>query len=289
MTTPSTIREFLTSRRSRLTPEMVGLPDFGGRRRVQGLRREEVALLAGMSVEYYTRLERGTATGVSESILDGISRALKLDETERAHLYDLVRAANDGAHPPRGRQPVRPRRVGVVTRQFIDAMTGVPALVQNGLLDVLAVNTMGRALFADMFGGAEPPNFARYLFLDPQSNDFYRDWHDSAEQLVALLRVEAARSPYDREMSDLIGELTTRSEIFRTLWAAHDVREHRTGAKRIHHAAIGDIELDYQALGIPDEPGLQLVAFTAPAGTPSAIALQLLGNIAATRNSTDIR
>lgn len=288
MENPSSIREFLTTRRSRLTPEMVGLPDYGGRRRVQGLRREEVALLAGMSVEYYTRLERGTATGVSESILDGISRALQLDDAERTHLYDLVRAANNGAHPPRGRQPVRPQRVGDKTRQLLDAMTAVPALVQNGRLDVLAVNSMGRALFADMFTETGTANFARYLFLNPRGAGFYRDWQESAEQLVALLRIEAGRSPYDRELCSLIGELTTRNDVFRRLWATHDVREHRTGAKRIHHDSVGDIELDYQALGVSDEPGLQLVAFTAPAGSPSATALQLLGNIAATAPSETV-
>lgn len=232
-------------------------------------------------MEYYTRLERGTATGVSESILDGISRALRLDDAERTHLYDLVRAANNGAHPPRGKQPVRAQRVSQKTQQLLDAMTSVPALVQNGRLDVLATNTMGRALFADLFAEPSTPNFARYLFLDPRGAVFYRDWQDSAEQLVALLRIEAGRSPYDRDLSNLIGELTTRNDVFRTLWATHDVREHRTGAKRIHHDAIGDVELDYQALGVSDEPGLQLVAFTAAAGSPSATALQLLGNIAA--------
>lgn len=289
METPNSIREFLTSRRSRLTPELVGLPDYGGRRRVQGLRREEVALLAGMSVEYYTRLERGTATGVSESILDGISRALQLDGAERTHLYDLVRAANNGAHPPHGRQPVRPKRVSRATRQLLDAMTNIPALVQNGRLDVLAVNSMGRVLFPDMFAASETPNFARYLFLDARSESFYRDWHESAEQLVALLRIEAGRFPYDRELSDLIGELNTRSQVFRKLWATHDVREHTTGAKRIHHDAVGDIEVDYQALGISDDPGLQLIAFTAAAGSASATAMQLLGNIAATNPDTRIR
>lgn len=160
-------------------------------------------------------------------------------------------------------------------------MTGVPALVQNGRLDVLGVNALGRALFADMFAEADTPNFARYLFLDPRSAAFYRDWQESAEQLVALLRIEIGRSPYDRELSDLIGELSTRSDVFRTLWATHDVREHRVGAKRIHHESLGDVELDYQALGVSEEPGLQLIAFTAPAGSASAVALQLLGNVAA--------
>lgn len=280
------IREFLTSRRARLTPEQAGLPDFGGRRRVPGLRREEVALLAGMSVEYYVKFERGNATGVSESIIDGISRALKLDDTERGHLYDLVKAANNGVRPQRRRPIVRERRVSSSVQQLLDAMTSVPALVQNGRLDVLAVNDLGRALFGPMFEDLDRrANFARYLFLDPRSTGFYLDWDESAEQLVALLRIETGRSPYDRELSDLIGELTTRSDVFRRLWAEHDVREHRTGTKRIHHQVVGDIEMDYQALDVSDEPGLQLIAFTGRPGSRSHTALQLLGNIVATDSS----
>lgn len=274
------IRDFLTSRRARLTPQEVGLPDFGGRRRVPGLRREEVALLAGMSVEYYVRFERGNASGISEGIIDGVSRALRLDDTERAHLHDLVRAANDGVRPVRRRAPARPRTIAPSVQQLLDAMTEVPALVQDGRLDVLGTNAMARALFSPMFADVDrTPNFARYLFLDPRSASFYLDWEDSADELVALLRIETGRAPFDRELSDLVGELATRSEPFRALWGAHDVREHRTGRKRLRHEIVGPVELEYQALDVAGGPGLQLVAFTAEPGSASATALQLLGNL----------
>jgi transcriptional regulator with XRE-family HTH domain len=287
MEQPHDIRDFLASRRARLTPQQVGLPDFGGRRRVAGLRREEVALLAGMSAEYYVRFERGNASGVSEGIIDGVSRALRLDDTERAHLHDLVRAANDGVRPVRRRAPARPRSVAPSVQQLLDALTGVPALVQDGRLDVLGTNAMARALFDQMFDDAErTPNFARYLFLDPRSTGFYRDWDESADQLVALLRIETGRAPFDRGLSDLIGELSTRSDAFRALWGSHDVREHRTGMKRIHHDTLGDVELDYQALDVAGGPGLQLVAFTAEPASASATALQLLGNLTATATTS---
>jgi transcriptional regulator with XRE-family HTH domain len=224
------IRQFLTSRRERLTPQEVGLPDFGGRRRVKGLRREEAALLAGMSTEYYVRLERGNGTGVSEAVLDGISRALRLDEAERAHLYALVRGANEGAEPARRRRPSRPQQVGPNVQQLIDTMRDVPVFVQNGRLDAVATNRLGAALFSEMFAMPQRPmNAARFVFLDPRAQTFYRDWEGNARQIVALLRAEAGRAPYDRILTDLVGELATRSDHFRTLWASHDVRVHRTG------------------------------------------------------------
>src|SRR3954451_22941478 len=188
------IREFLTTRRARLTPADVGLPDFGGRRRGAGLRREEVALVAGMSVEYYIRLERGNATGVSEAVLDGIARALQLDDAELNHLHDLVRAANDGATPSRRRPRRRTHTLRPGMQQLLDAMHDVPAVVQNGRLDVIGINALGRALFAEMFEDHRTPaNFARSLFLDPRAPRFYRHWDDSAQQIVALLRSEAGR------------------------------------------------------------------------------------------------
>lgn len=276
------IREFLTTRRARLTPADVGLPDFGGRRRVVGLRREEVALVAGMSVEYYVRLERGNATGVSESVLDGLARALQLDDVEVQHLHDLVRAANDGAAPSRRR--ARPRTQGIRPgmQQLLDAMHGVPVVVQNGRLDVVGVNGLGRALFSELFDSPrQPANFARYLFLDPRARRYYRQWDDSAEQIVALLRAEAGRTPRDRDLSDLVGELATCSDTFRTLWAAHDVREHRTGSKAVTHPLVGDIDLSFEALDISTERGLQFIAFTAQPGSASADALNLLASWAA--------
>jgi transcriptional regulator with XRE-family HTH domain len=264
------IREFLTTRRARLTPEDVGLPDFGGRRRVPGLRREEVALVAGMSVEYYVRLERGNAVGVSDSVLEGISRALQLNEAERSHLYDLVRAANRGTQPQRRRtrtksQPVRP---GV--QQLLDAMETVPAFVLNGRLEVLATNRLGRAVFSEMFlESNESANFGRFVFLDARAQNFYRDWDDAAQQTVALLRSEAGRDPYDRALSDLVGELSTRSDAFRELWAAHDVREHRTGLKLIHHPVVGELDLSYEGMNLTNDRGLLLIAYSAEPGSGS--------------------
>ena len=281
------IRAFLTSRRERLTPEDVGLPDFGGRRRVKGLRREEVALLAGMSTEYYVRLERGNAAGVSEAVLNGISRALRLDEAEHTHLYDLVRAANQGADPGRRRGPSRSQQVRPNVQQLIDAMSDVPVFVQNGRLDAVATNRLGAALFSEMFVMPQRPmNAARFTFLDPRAHTFYRDWEDNARQIVALLRVEAGRSPYDRILTDLVGELATRSDLFRTLWASHDVRLHRTGTKNLHHPVVGDLDLTFEAMDLTSDPGLQLLAFSVAPGSPSHDGLVLLANWAATHIDT---
>jgi hypothetical protein len=277
------LREFLTSRRERLTPQEAGLPDFGGRRRVKGLRREEVALLAGMSTEYYVRLERGNGAGVSEAVLDGISRALQLDEAEHAHLYHLVRAANRGAKPARRRGPARSQQVGANVLQLIDAMHDLPVFVQNGRLDAVATNRLGAALFSEMFVLPQRPvNAARFTFLDPRARTFYRDWEGNARQIVALLRVEAGRSPYDRVLTDLVGELATRSDLFRTLWASHDVRVHRTGSKNVHHPVVGDLDLTFEAMDLTSEPGLQLLAFSAPPRSSSDDGLRLLATWAAT-------
>ena len=285
------IREFLTSRRERLTPQQAGLPDFGGRRRVKGLRREEVALLAGMSTEYYLRLERGNGTGVSDAVLDGISRALQLDEAEHAHLYDLVRAANQGDHPGRRRRgPARSQQVNPNVLQLIDAMHDVPVFVQNGRLDAVATNRLGAALFSEMFVLPQRPmNAARFTFLDPRAQTFYRDWAGNARQIVALLRAEAGRAPYDRILTDLVGELATRSDLFRTLWASHDVRMHRTGTKNLHHPVVGDLDLTFEAMDLTSAPGLQLLAFSAAPGTPSHDGLQLLATWAATAQLDPIR
>ena len=284
------IREFLTSRRERLTPAEAGLPDFGGRRRVKGLRREEVALLAGMSTEYYVRLERGNGAGVSEAVLDGLSRALRLDEAEHAHLYDLLRAANQGAHPAGRRAPSRPQQVKPAVQQLIDMMRDVPVFVQNGRLDAVAVNRLGAALFSEMFVMPQRPvNAARFTFLDPRAQTFYRDWPANAHQIVAMLRSEAGRSPYDRTLTDLVGELATRSDLFRTLWASHDVRVHRTGAKQVHHPVVGDLDLTFEAMDLTSEPGLQLLAFTAAPGSTNQDGLKLLATWAATAQVENAR
>ncbi|MFZ2048220.1 MAG: helix-turn-helix transcriptional regulator, partial [Trebonia sp.] len=206
------IRDFLVSRRARITPEQAGLPAYGGNRRVSGLRREEVALLAGVSADYYIKLERGNARGVSDGVLENLARALHLDEAERAHLYDLVRAANNGARAPRrpGRQHVRP-----TVQRLLDSMTMAPAYVRNGRLDVLASNRLARAVFAPLFDSPfMPTNTARFMFLDPAAVEFWDGWDRLTGDTVALLRAEAGRNPTDRALSDLIGELSTRSEVF---------------------------------------------------------------------------
>lgn len=272
------LSEFLSSRRAKLTPAEAGLPDFGGRRRVPGLRREEVALLAGMSAEYYKRLERGNASGVSEAVIDGVSRALQLDEAEHAHLYDLIRTANAGAHPQR-RKPTRKTQPTAGMQQTIDAMTTVPVFIQNGRLDFVSANRLGRALFSEMLDDTRPPaNAARFVFLDPRAQTFYQDWEDNTRQMVAILRAEAGRSAYDRQLSDLIGELSTRSDLFRKLWGAHDVKEHRTGLKSIHHPVVGDLDLTFQSMDLTSDRGLQMLIFSAEPGSPSYERLQLLAN-----------
>jgi transcriptional regulator with XRE-family HTH domain len=273
------IREFLTSRRAKLKAADVGLPDYGTRR-VPGLRREEVAVLAGVSVPYYTRLERGDLAGASDSVLDALARALRLDDAERAHLFDLARAAQP-LGPPRRRRPTR-QHIRPSVQQIMEAMTGAAAHVGNERLDILGANALGRALYPEMFEGQERPNAARFVFLDPRARDFYLDWDRVARDVVATLRSAAGRNPYDRELSDLVGELSTRSEEFRQHWARHDVRFHISGVKRFHHREVGDLELNYERLELVFDTGLTIFAYTADPGTRSADALALLGTLAAT-------
>ena len=278
------IREFLVSRRARITPQQAGLPAYGGKRRVPGLRREEVALLAGISVEYYTRLERGNARGVSDSVLEGLAQALQLDEAERAHLFDLVRAAN-ASRPPR-RRPAQ-QRVRPSVQRLLDSMT-VPAVVQNGRLDILYGNVLARALFPDLFpDDGRSTNGARNIFFNPRSMEFYKEWETSANDVVALLRAQAGRDPYDRALTDLVGELSTRSEDFRVRWARHDVRFHRTGTKHFHHPVVGDLTLTYEALEPPGDPGQTIFVYIAEPNSPSQEALDLLASWTATREAVE--
>jgi transcriptional regulator with XRE-family HTH domain len=283
--TKTEIREFLTSRRARITPDQAGLPVHGGQRRVPGLRREEVSLLAGVSVDYYTRLERGHINGVSDSVLEALARALQLDEAERAHLFDLARAAQPTA--PARRRPAKQRvRPGV--QRILDAMTGAPAFVRNGRMDLLATNRLGRALYADHFDRpGQTANSARYIFLDPRAPSFYLDWDRVASDAVAILRTEAGRTPYDRGLTDLVGELSTRSDLFRTLWAKHNVRIHDTGAKRIRHPLVGELHLTYENMQLTADAGLMLFAYSAEPGTRSEQALDLLASWAATPVEAD--
>jgi transcriptional regulator with XRE-family HTH domain len=284
------LRDFLTSRRARITPQQAGLPAFGGTaRRVPGLRRSELAMLAGVSVEYLTKLERGNASGVSDGVLGALARALQLDEAETSHLFALARGARTAAGTRRrlGQQRVRP---GV--QRLLDAMTGVPAFVQNGRLDVLAANPLARALYSDMFEGVDLhagtgrlPNHARYTFLDPRAGEFYPDWNRAAADGVSLLRAEAGRNPDDRILKELIGELTTRSERFATLWATHDVRWHTTGTKHFRHRVVGDLALAYEGLELTADAGQTLITFTAEPGSASHEALAFLASWATSEQS----
>jgi transcriptional regulator with XRE-family HTH domain len=273
------IREFLSTRRAGISPGQAGLPVYGGhRRRVPGLRRDEVAVLAGISSEYYIRLERGNATGVSQSVIDGIAHALQLDEAERAHLLDLIRAAAT-TRPPR--RPA-PRRVRSTVQRVLDSMSGAPAFVLNGRLDILTANELGYALFSPVYADpVRPPSSARFIFLDPHAGGFFRDWDKVASDTVALLRAEAGRDPYDRRLSGLIGELSTRSDEFRVRWAAHHVRIHTAGVKLIRHPVVGDLELAFESFPLAADPGQSLLTYTAEPGSPSQDALSLLASWAA--------
>ena len=274
------LRDFLTTRRARLTPDQAGLPVYGANRRVTGLRREEVALLAGISVEYYTRLERGSVGAVSDSVLDGIAHALQLDDAERDHLHRLARtlATPRSKQTPR-RSPAR-TRVRPTVQRILDQMP-MPAYLRNGRFDVLAANDLGRALYSPLYEQAGPsgtPNSARFIFLDPRAGDFFVDYDRAANDCVAFLRAEAGRDPYDKNLTDLIGELSTRSDDFRLRWAAHDVKYHRTGRKRFHHPLVGELELDYEALELAGDPGQRINVYTAPPDSPADDALRLLAS-----------
>lgn len=279
----SEVREFLMSRRAKVSPSGAGVPP-GANRRVPGLRRSEVASLAGVSVEYYSRLERGAIGGASAGVLDAISRALQLDDTERNHLLDLARAA-DGI-PSSGRARRRtgkstPTRVSL--HWALDAIGDAVAFVRNSRQDLVATNALGRAFYSPVIGdGGRTPNLARFQFLDPTSRDFYPDWELFAEMCVAIMRAEAGRDPYDKDLQDIVGELSTRSETFRTLWAAHDVRTHGSGTKRFNHPVVGELILAYEELAVTADPGNILMVYSAEPGSPSAERLRLLASYGAT-------
>ena len=276
------VRDFLTTRRAKLRPDQVGLP-AGHNRRVPGLRRAEIAMLAGVSIEYYTRLERGNLTGASEAVLDAIARALQLDDAERDHLFHLARAASTS---PARRQRRTPRstivRPGL--QYALDAITGGPALVRNGRLDIIAANALGRALHVAAYANPRRPvNLARHCFLDRDSAEqFYPDWDDAADTIVAILRAEAGRDPYDKDLQDLIGELSTLSEEFRAKWGAHDVRRHATGEKHFNHPLVGPIDLLFESADLAADPGWKLLIYTAEPASAAADALTLLASWAAT-------
>ncbi|MBU2663912.1 helix-turn-helix transcriptional regulator [Actinoplanes bogorensis] len=288
----SEVRDFLTSRRARISPEQAGIPAYGSRR-VAGLRRGEVAALAGVSVEYYTRLERGNLGGVSESVLDALARALRLDDTETAHLHQLARTA--APVPARARAAARARRSGPpvirpAVRRVLDSMAGVPAFLRDYRYDILAMNPLARALYAPMLAANPelPVNSVRFIFLDPAAQSFYADWTDTARSSVGALRTAAARHPDDQRLMTLIGELSMRSDPFRGWWAAQDVFVHRHGTKRFRHPVIGELEVAYEGLELPGDDELTVVTYSAEPGTPSGDGLELLAAWSATHEQAEI-
>ncbi|BCJ37086.1 transcriptional regulator [Actinocatenispora thailandica] len=285
------VRDFLISRRARITPEQAGLPAYGGTRRVPGLRREEVALLAGVSIDYYVRLERGNLAGASDAVLDSVANALQLDEAEREHLFALARTAGPATH--RRRRPpattVRP-----VIQQILDAIGDAPAWVRNARHDILAMNPLARALYAPVLessaAGAtsrRPANTTRFVYLDPAAREFFVDYDRIAQDAAAMLRLEAGRNPHDRDLIALIGDLSTQSELFRRHWAAQDVKFHRSGRKRLRHPAVGLLDLNFESMPLASEPELRLNVYTADPGTRTADNLKLLATWAATLRAAE--
>ncbi|GAA3315939.1 helix-turn-helix transcriptional regulator [Arthrobacter ramosus] len=280
MDTRDEAREFLMSRRANLSPEQAGLA-VSGHRRVAGLRRGEVAMLADVSPEYYAKIERGNLLGVSDSVLESVARALQLDDAEREHLFDLARAANRGAQPLRRRKPKTWVARDSLTRA-LDVIVNGPAFVRNGRMDILATNALGRAFYDEVFDGPGQGNLARYCFLDERAKSFYPDWEGAAVVTVAILRTEAGHDPRDKQLHDLVGELSTCSDAFRARWGAHNVRRHGSGTKDFHHHEVGDLTLTYEGLELTAEPGLSFLIYTAESGSPSEQRLQLLASLAAT-------
>jgi transcriptional regulator with XRE-family HTH domain len=279
----SEIRDFLSTRRARLTPEQAGLPAYGGNRRVKGLRREEVAMLAGVSVDYYVRMERGSLAGASDSVLDALADALQLDEAERTHLFALAAASGPGS--PRRRRPTA-TAVRAPIQQMLDAMTDAPAWVRNAHHDILAMNGLARALYTPVLqaDSRRPANTTRFVYLEPEAaRAFFVDYDRIAKDAAAMLRLEAGRNPQDKALIELVGELSTRSELFRRLWASHDVKFHRSGRKRLRHPVVGQLDLDFESLDLASEPGHVLNVYTAAPGTPTADALKLLASWAASQ------
>jgi transcriptional regulator with XRE-family HTH domain len=276
------IRDFLSTRRARITPEQAGLPAYGANRRVKGLRREEVAMLAGVSVDYYIRMERGSLAGASDSVLDALAEALRLDDAERTHLFAL--AQESGARSTR-RKRIAPASVRPAIQQVLDAMTNAPAWVRNGRHDIVAMNQLARALYSPVLADPRrPANTTRFVYLQPEvAEEFFVDYNKIAKDAAAMLRLEASRNPHDKALIELVGELSTRSELFRRRWASHDVKFHRSGQKRLRHPVVGQLDLDFESMELSSEPGLQLNVYTAAAGTPTADGLTLLASWAASQ------
>jgi transcriptional regulator with XRE-family HTH domain len=284
MDNSSELGDFLKSRRAALRPEEVGLTPYPGRRRVSGLRREELAMLANVSITHYTRLEQGRAVGVSEGLLEAIARTLLLTEDETAHLKNLARPATGARRPA---PSPRAEQTSASARQLLTAMTYVPALVLNRRNDVLAWNQLGHALLAGHLPRESPetpatrPNVTRMLFLDEQYRNLYTNWHEQAQLAVASLRLVAGRHPDDRPLAELVGQLTMNCNEFASLWARHPVRTCASGIKNLHHPVVGEMELSFENLVIPGTSGQHLITYTAEPGSPSDMALRLLGSATA--------
>ncbi|MFF8444240.1 helix-turn-helix domain-containing protein [Streptomyces californicus] len=279
------LSEFLRTRRAKLQPQDVGLPEFGRHRRVPGLRREELAQLAGVSVAYYTRLEQGNGRNVSVEVLDAIARALRLTDAEHAHLTHLARPARH----KKKRRPARAQRVRTGLRYLLDSMEGVPAYVTGARSDILAWNPMAAAVFGDW--GALPPgerNWARLVFLSPAYRDLFVNWDSKASDMVSYLRLYAGCHPDDPELSALVGELSVKSEEFRRLWATHNVKEKGHGTKLVRHPLAGDLTLSYETLYLPDDEEQHLVTYHAEPGSASAEGLRLLASWGADAGRRDL-
>lgn len=271
------IRDFLSSRRARITPEEAGLPAYGGNRRVTGLRREEVAMLAGVSVDYYIRMERGSLAGASNSVLYSLAGALKLDDAERDHLFAL---AHQSHSTPARRKRSTTTTVRPVLQQVLDAIVDAPAWIRNGRHDIMAMNPLARALYSPVLAtGRRPANTSRFVYLEPDAaREFFVDYDQITRDAAAMLRLEAGKNPHDKALIELVGELSTQSELFRKHWASQDVRFHRSGRKRLRHPIVGQLDLDFEAMQWPSEPGLQVNIYTAAAGTPTADAIKMLAS-----------
>jgi transcriptional regulator with XRE-family HTH domain len=276
------IREFLTSRRAKITPEQAKLPAYGGNRRVAGLRREEVAMLAGVSVDYYTKLERGNFGSVSEGVLEALVRALQLDAPEREHLFHLANAT--ATIKPGGHREAS-QHVRQAVQRVVDGLADAPAFVRNNRRDLLASNALGRALYSPIYEDAapgQPVNTVRFLFFNPKARDFFLDWNKAASDVVANLRTEVGRDPHDRLLQELIGELLAGSPEFSAHWASHDVRYHDTGFKSVRHPEVGDLDLTFETMDLPADPGQALIVYGAEPASATEASLRLLASWAAT-------
>jgi len=242
-------------------------------------------MLAGVSVDYYVRMERGNLSGASDGVLDALVGALQLDEAERDHLFTLARTAGSG----RARRRRTPSTVRPAVQQVLDAISDAPAWVRNGRHDIVAMNRLGKALYAPVLANPRrPANTTRFVYLDPAAREFFVDWETIARDAASYLRLEAGRNPHDPDLVALVGELSTRSELFRQRWASHDVRLHRSGQKRLRHPVVGQLDLNFESMELPSEPGLVLNVYTASAGSPAADSLALLASWAATQDAAEL-